>query len=271
MQDKLEHYLNLWSLKNPELIAETFMSHVYRVEADSEILAIKVLSEDGAYDEVGGALALEYYAGKGAARLLRYDEGAQLLEYLDGGDLIPVFDDEATKIAAQVINQLHEARGKAPELRSLKRWFNALFDKARADEEAGIESIYRRAVPIANELLANPEREVVLHADIHHANIRHHARRGWLAIDPKGIFGERTYDAANMLYNPTKEIAEVETRLFRTAGLLAKELNLDYQRYLKYAFAYGCLSAAWSLEGDDAEGAASALRIAGMLEEAIKS
>ena len=271
MQDKLEHYLELWSLKNPELIAETFMSHVYRVEANGEILAIKLLSEDGAYDEIGGAIALNYYAGKGAARLFRYDEGAQLLEYLDGGDLIPLEDDEATKIAAQVINQLHEKRGNVPELRSLKRWFRSLFEKAKADEVAGIESMYRRAVPIVNELLANPQDEVVLHADIHHANIRRHTKRGWLAIDPKGIYGERSYDAANMLYNPSQEVAEDESRLFRTAGILAKELNLDTQRYLKYAYAYGCLSAAWSLEGDDEDNAASSLIIAGMLEEAIKS
>jgi streptomycin 6-kinase len=274
MQDKLKHYMELWDLKNPQLIAETFMSHVYRVEANGEILAIKVLSEDGAYDEVGGALALAYYGGNGAAQLTRYDEGAHLLEYLDGGDLIPLVeagqDEEATRISAEVITKLHEQGGQVPELRSLKRWFRSLFEKAKADEVAGIESIYRRAVPVANELLANPEKEVVLHADIHHANIRHHSKRGWLAIDPKGIYGERTYDAANMLYNPNDAVSEDETRLFRTAGILAKALNLDSQRYLKFAYAYGCLSAAWSLEGDDAEGAASTLKIAAMLEEAIR-
>jgi streptomycin 6-kinase len=272
MQDKLEHYMNRWQLKNPERIAETFTSHVYRVEAGGETLVIKVLSEDGAYDEVGGALALDYYGGKGAARLIHYDEGAQLLEYLDGGDLCPLVeagqDDEATKIAAQVISQLHEKRGKVPELRSLKRWFRSLFEKAKADELAGVESIYRRAVPIAQGLLARPQDELVLHADIHHANIRYHYKRGWLAFDPKGIFGERTYDAANMLYNPTEDVAEDEARLFRTAGILAKELHLDYQRYLKYAYAYGCLSAAWSLE--DNQDGSSAIKIAEMLEKELK-
>lgn len=273
MQDKLNHYLKLWNLKNPQLIAETFMSHIYRVEYDGEVLAIKLLSEDGAWDEVGGALALDYYAGQGAAKLYRYDEGAHLMEYIAGDDLIPMVeagqDDAATKIAAGVIAQLHQKRGKAPELRSLKSWAKSLYAKAKADEIAGVESIYRRAIPIADELLNNPKDEVVLHADIHHANIRQHPERGYLAFDPKGIYGERTYDAANMLYNPLDAIAVNEERLFRTMGILSKALNLDFGRYVKFAYFYGCLSAAWSIEGGD-ENPISTLTIAGMLEGAIK-
>lgn len=268
---QLNHYIRLWNLKNPELIAETVMSHIYRVEAEGEVLALKLLSEDGAYDEGKGALALDYFGGHGAVRLLRYDAGAHLMEFVDGADLIPIVeagrDDDATRIAAEVLNKLHEPRGKAPELRSLKSWFKSLFEKAKADESAGIESIYRRALPIAKELLENPREETVLHADIHHANIRHHTKRGWLAFDPKGIYGERTYDAANMLYNPTEAIAEDESRLFRTAGILSKALNLDYQRYLQFAYVYGCLSAAWSLESEG--NAESALTVAGMIEEKI--
>jgi streptomycin 6-kinase len=273
MRENLEHYLGLWELAKPELLAETFSSHVYLVEAKGDLVVLKVLSEDGAYDEGGGAKALEYYAGHGAVRILRYDEEAHLLEYVAGQDLIPLVqegqDDDATRISAEVLNKLHRNNGKAPLLRSLKSWFRSLFEKAKADEKAGIESMYRRGALIAETLLAAPMQETVLHADIHHANIRHHAERGWLAFDPKGIYGERTYDAANMLYNPTEEIAQDETRLFRTAGIMSKELNLDYQRYLNYAFAYGCLSAAWSLEGNDAENAKASLIVAGMLEKAI--
>jgi streptomycin 6-kinase len=273
MQETLAHYLALWTLENPQLIAETFSSHVYRVEAKGEVLALKILTEDGAYDEGGGAQALEYFAGYGAVRILNYDEGAHLLEFVAGEDLIPMVeagqDDEATRISAEVLNKLHQRRGKAPELRSLRSWFRGVFEKAQADEVSGSESIYRRGAVLAEILLSEPREEGVLHADIHHANIRHHEKRGWLAFDPKGIYGERTYDAANMLYNPSETIAEDESRLFRTAGILSKALNLDYQRYLQFAFAYGCLSAAWSLEGDDEDMAKSTLIIAGMIETAL--
>jgi streptomycin 6-kinase len=273
MQEKLQYYLAAWDLDAPQLIAETFSSYVYRVEAKGEVLALKVLTDDGTYDEGGGALALEYFDGHGAVRIMRYDKGAHLLEFVAGEDLIPMVeagqDDKATKISAEVLNKLHQKRGKTPELRSLRSWFNGLFEKAKADEFAGTESIFRRGAVLAEMLLSSPIQETVLHADIHHANMRYHAQRGWLAFDPKGIYGERTYDACNMLYNPNRAICEDETRLFRTAGILSKELHLDTQRYLQYAFAYGCLSAAWSLEmeGEDAQ---PALTIAGMIEEHLR-
>ena len=271
MQEKLNAYLKDWQLEQPELIAETNTSHVYRVNRGDEILALKLLNPIGMADEWGGALALDYYAEQGAVKIFEHDEGAHLLEYLDGDDLIPLVDagedDKATAISTEVLNKLHQSQGEIPAIRHLKSWFQALFDKAKADEIAGIDSIFRRAAPLARDLLDNPRGQVVLHADIHHANIRY-SQRGYLAFDPKGIYGERSYDAANMLYNPRPEIAVDETRLFRAAGILAKALNLDYQRYLKFAYAYGCLSAAWTLESEDGD-ASSTLSIATMLEEAI--
>jgi hypothetical protein len=41
-----------------------------------------------------------------------------------------------------------------------------------------------------------------LHGDIHHDNILDFGRRGWLAIDPKRLFGERGFDYANLFCNP---------------------------------------------------------------------
>jgi streptomycin 6-kinase len=51
-------------------------------------------------------------------------------------------------------------------------------------------------------MLADPREVRVLHGDIHHRNIRM-SGRGWLSLDPKGLVGERTYDCASSLCNPT--------------------------------------------------------------------
>ena len=56
---------------------------------------------------------------------------------------------------------------------------------------AGAESIYVRGARVAQHLLAHPQEECVLHGDIQHHNIRLHPVRGWLAYDPKGLYGER--------------------------------------------------------------------------------
>jgi streptomycin 6-kinase len=61
MQEKLEVYVERWQLKNPELIATTPTSHIYRVESNDGVCALKLLTEIGVADEWGGALALAYY------------------------------------------------------------------------------------------------------------------------------------------------------------------------------------------------------------------
>ncbi len=49
--------------------------------------------------------------------------------------------------------------------------------------------------------------------DLHHRNILDFGSRGWLAIDPKGILGERGFDFANIFCNPDPAIATVPGRL----------------------------------------------------------
>ncbi len=85
----------------------------------------------------------------------------------------------------------------------------------------------------------------MLHGDIHHCNIRQ-SSRGWLAFDPKGVVGERTYDCANTLCNPAMpEIVHNETRLLTNAAILADTLAIDLSRVLAFTYAYACLNASW--------------------------
>jgi len=137
----------------------------------------------------------------------------------------------------------------------LDRWFRELFKKAAADRQAGIESIYVRGARLAESLLADPRDVRVLHGDIHHRNIRQ-SSRGWLAFDPKGVVGERTYDCANTLCNPfpMTEIIHNENRLLTNAAILADALAIDLPRVLAFTYAYACLSASWSLSiGEESE------------------
>ena len=77
-----------------------------------------------------------------------------------------------------------------------------------------------------------------------------HGSRGWLAIDPKGLLGERTYEVANLLGNPWPhgEIVHQADRMLRLSTLYASRLDLDPRRVLGFALAHAGLSASWSLE-----------------------
>jgi streptomycin 6-kinase len=255
---KLNSYLAAWDLSNPQLLTQTATSHIYTVTHDTETVVLKLLSPLET-EEQRGALALRYFDGRGAVRLLRYDEGAHLLEYATGDELVTLVehgeDQNATRIIAQLIKQLHSVPQDAPRdgLLPLERWFGELFTKAAADRQAGIESIYVRSAALTERLLADQREVRVLHGDIHHRNIRQ-SLRGWLAFDPKGVVGERTYDCANTLCNPVMpELVHNETRLLTNAAILADMLALDLSRVLAFTYAYACLNASWwvRLGGED--------------------
>lgn len=250
MTDRLRTYLSAWNLSNPRFLTQTVTSAIYTVTQNGETVVLKLFSL-AETEEQTGALALRYFNGYGAVRLLRHDEGAHLLEYADGDELITLVqhgeDEDATRIIAEVIRQLHSVPQDASRdgLFVLNRWFRELFKKAATDKQAGIESIYVRGASVAERLLADPREVRVLHGDIHHQNIRQ-STRGWLAFDPKGLVGERTYDCANTLCNPPiSEIVHNESRLLTNATILADALKIDLPRLLAFTYAYACLNASW--------------------------
>ncbi|MFP4394436.1 MAG: aminoglycoside phosphotransferase family protein [Anaerolineales bacterium] len=247
---KLASYLSAWRLSNPQLLTRTMTSHIYTVKHETKRAVLKLLASSET-EEQRGAVALRYFDGRGAVRLLRYDEGAHLLEYAAGDELVTLVergeDENATRIIAQVIERLHSIPQDPPRtgLLTLDRWFGALFHKAAADRDAGIESIYVRSASRAAQLLADQQEVRVLHGDIHHRNIRK-SSRGWLSFDPKGVVGERAYDCANTLCNPVMpELVHNETRLLTNAAILADALAIDLARVLAFTYAYAGLNASW--------------------------
>ena len=276
---KLHYYLVRWNLSDPQLLAQTMTSQIYTVAYETETVILKLLSPSET-DEQRGAVALRYFDGYGAVRLLRYDEGAHLMEYAAGDELLTLVergeDENATRIIAQVIQQLHSVHQNIPHagLFLLERWFEALFNKAASDRQAGIDSIYVRSASLAKRLLVDQREVRVLHGDIHHRNIRK-TSRGWLTFDPKGLIGERTYDCANTLCNPDMpELVHNETRLLTNAAILADTLALDLSRVLAFTYAYACLNASQWLPHIDTKGAEDTvhwyLKIAVMIEPHVR-
>jgi streptomycin 6-kinase len=267
MSEALGKYLARWHLSNPRPLATTPTSNLYTVQAADQLAVLKILSEIGAKDEQAAASALKWFNGHGAVTLLRHDCGAMLLELIEGESLTSLVksrhDDEATKIIAEILNKLHFANTREPpgDLIPLSDRFRSLLEIEAGDE---LGQIIERGAKVARKLLSDNESGYVLHGDIHHDNIRHHPQRGWLAIDPKGLIGERTYDAANALCNPQCLPDRVENpeRLLRQAEIMATALNVDQSRLLRYTFAHACLSACWSVEdGQDPRHALAMARI----------
>jgi streptomycin 6-kinase len=200
-------------------------------------------------------LLMIWWAGDGAARVLAHEGDALLMERAIGeASLIDMArnggDDEASRIICAVANRLHAIRSKPPpQLIPLSRWFQAL--EPAAARHGGI---LNHAAATTRELLAGPREVTVLHGDLHHGNVLDAGPRGWLAIDPRRLKGERAFDFANIFCNPDLDIATAPGRLARQATVVAEAARLDRTRLLKWILAYAGLSAAWILgDGEQPE------------------
>jgi len=93
----------------------------------------------------------------------------------------------------------------------------------------------------------------------------------WLAFDPKGLVGERTYDCANTLCNPVMpELVHNERRLLTNAAILADMLTLDPWRVLAFTYAYACLNASWWLQLGGSDIVQWHLNVAAIIEPHIE-
>jgi streptomycin 6-kinase len=238
----------------------THSSSLLSVRRDGVPLMLKVARAD---EERAGARLMAWWDGDGAAAVMEHEGDALLMERALGARSLTAMarggeDDEASRILCAAAARLHARRDRPPPLVPLGLWFRALEPAAAAHG-----GILARAAAAARELLADPREVVVLHGDLHHGNVLDFGARGWLAIDPKGLVGERGFDFANLFCNPDLRTATSPERLARQADVVAAAAGLERGRLLRWILAWAGLSAAWSLEdGDDPAPALAVAEIA---------
>lgn len=214
-------------------------------------------------EEKWGAGLMIWWGGIGAARVLAHDDNTLLLERAMGERSLAEMarndeDDEASRIICRTIAGLHTPRvTPLPELTPLKHWFRAL-----APIAASQGGILVRSAATAQALLLEPRDSVALHGDIHHGNILDFGERGWLAIDPKRLSGERGFDYANLFCNPDPTVALAPGRLARQSAVVAKAAGLERTRLLQWVLAWAGLSAAWHMEDGESAAIAPVLQVA---------
>ncbi|MDQ8023370.1 MAG: aminoglycoside phosphotransferase family protein [Moraxellaceae bacterium] len=242
-------WLKRWQLTPDGAPFSTRGSYLMPVRHAGQPAMLKVALDA---EEQNGARLMHWWEGDGAARVLAHADNVLLMERATGeGSLFDMAldgrDDEASRILCATVARLHAPRERPPpELLPLEQWFIALWPAAAI--HGGILTRCQRA---AEALLASPREQVPLHADIHHCNVLDFGPRGWLAIDPKWVIGERGFDYANILCNPDLPIVTQPARLRRQVEVVSEAAGLERRRLLQWVLAYAGLSAAWFMEDDD--------------------
>ncbi len=98
-------------------------------------------------------------------------------------------------------------------------------------------------------LLTTAQESYLCHGDLHLENIIQHGER-WLAIDPKGIYGEIAFEAAayDLLSTQEKQHSERKTLVLEHVHQLSTSLNLDVHRLISWIFIRIMLSIQWFIE-----------------------
>jgi len=223
------------------------------------------------------AAALKLFQGIGAARLLdqKATAGVLLLERITPGAPLHDLqtDAQATQTAAMLMCQLWRTPPIEHSFPSLAVWFRA-FERLRRQFDGGSGPFPSRLVAGAErtfaDLDASSEGNVVLHGDLHHANILFSAERGWVAIDPKGIIGDRGYEVGSFMLNQLPNGAsdrQTTEILARRLSIFAEQLRISRERLARWAFCHAVLSALWEME--EAAEWRGAIRLAKLLERLI--
>jgi streptomycin 6-kinase len=241
-----DEYIHHWDLAVDGQPIATPGSRLLPVRHGKRRAMLKVALEA---EEKFGGLLMEYWGGEGAAKVLAQKGDALLLERAEGKLSLADFarggrDDEATRIICATVAKLHAPRAKPrPSLIPLAQWFRELEPAA-----ASHGGLLATSAKVARMLLETPQEVGVLHGDIHHDNVLDFGDRGWLAIDPKRLIGERGFDYANIFTNPdladpTKPVAALHFK--RRLDIVGAAAGLDRRRLLQWIVAWCGLSAAW--------------------------
>lgn len=253
-----------WGLSEVQAVENLSYNFVAFAKRGSQDVVLKIGLPDR--ELKSGTAALRFFNGSGACRLVEYDEenGFLLLERLRPGEMLSTIgdDDEATHIAAQVMQNLWKPAPEVSEFIQLSDWFDGL-KKIRPHFDGGTgpfpKTLLERVEFSLPELFADWNKKL-LHGDFHHFNVLS-SERGWLAIDPKGVIGPAGYEIGPFMLNPWKGISDGSRfkacpersrriQAERRAGILSERLGFEREKIIMWSTAHALLSAWWSLEDD---------------------
>lgn len=250
--NRLEERIRAWAIVVEDTL-ETPSSLLAFGTCGERSVVLKVICQSG--DEWNSGEVLRAFDGKGIVRAYEAISGAVLLERLHPAtSLVEIVlsgrDDEATEILADVMQRMSHPREGLETFATVQDWGKGFARYLSSNDSQIPRGLVEQAQLTYAELCASQQNVVLLHGDLQHYNVLFDERRGWTAIDPKGVVGEIEYETGASLRNPYErpELFTVPATIERRLQCYAARLKLNADRALRWGFAQAVLSAIWLIE-----------------------
>jgi len=233
-------------------VSETASSLIAYGTYHDRSVALKVAKQAG--DEWRAGEILHAFGGHGVVAVHAYSDGAALLERLIPGDSLARLsldghDDEATQVLAGVVAKMSARPGIHPAVTAEQ--LAEGFGRYQATKDTQIPAqLVSEAQRMCAWLCATQTQRRLLHGDLQHYNVLFDRRRGWVAIDPKGVLAEMEFELGAALRNPIERpglFVDAAT-IARRVSCFVQRLPIDRHRVLAWAFGQAVLSAIWEIE-----------------------
>ncbi|MEP3300240.1 MAG: aminoglycoside phosphotransferase family protein [Pseudoruegeria sp.] len=241
-----------WGIQNPKLIEKTAIASVYRVSSRWGDGALKIFHNGNAKNEAFAPVWLKTMASPHVVPLFADTPGMVLMKWLPGPGLGDVSregqDGMATRTLAHVAAQLLSKPVTRPDFApDLAQWVAPIFDCQRPDwmTEKQQKRVGDMQV-LCREMLKSCTTPRLLHGDLHHDNIRYDGHN-WVAIDPKGVWGDPAYETANAFRNPKGfEGLNQSDRIEHMVACFSEALQIPAERIRAWAAIKCILSSVWA-------------------------
>ena len=215
---------------------------------------LKIVNEATGEWRAGQVLAA--FGGSGVVHVLEAVDGVMLLEHLDPATPLSTLcrrgdDGDATRILASVMRRMAPIAEPAG-IPSLRDWVVSFDRYAACGHQAIPQDVVADARRVYLELCESQRNPRLLHGDLHHDNVLCDSRRGWLAVDPKGVIGELEFEVGVALRNPNDmpDLFGSPDVIRSRVRILEHQLHLDHSRILAWAYAQAVLAAIWLVEDE---------------------
>ena len=257
----IRKYEEKWQIKT-QLPFPLSYNYVCPAETHTGKQVVLKISFPGNKEFLSEIEAIQTFNKDVCIQILKEDlpESVVLLERaLPGSRLSEITSDtDQIHFASEVIKKLH-----TPLLENATTLFPSVADWAVAFDRYTAKyslttgpipkKLFDRGEGIFREFLQEKKEQVILHGDLHSDNILL-SERGWLAIDPKGVIGEREFELGAYLRNPYYDLpkgSDYSTIEANRITQFSEELGFDKERIRSWAVACAVISLVWFLEDED--------------------